>query len=283
MLNLTSETLVQLLKLQQLGELFPDYPKNFIPPALTDPNYVPPYRGQFSFNASVVMSALLLVVVPLRLLVRLRLRTSTWGWDDTLIILATMLALTVNSLGVFELYRAGVGRHAYDDTYAGIKLAYTLQFLHFQLYTCGASIAKLSVCAFYLRLLCAGKAREAVKYFMGFIFILCVITVIAIFLPYRPVKAAWDIDALLQPHSGSNFRYRLFVLSIIYAIVDFILWFIPIPIVWGLHTRPGKRLALVALFSLGFLSCVAIVVRTTLLWNNLNTYDGTCKLLIYPY
>jgi hypothetical protein len=277
---LTPDYIAQLLKLQKIGELYPDYPPNFVPPGLSNPNYVPPFRGHYLFNSAVVLSALLLIIVPLRLIVRLRFRQSAWGWDDTLIIPATILALTINALDIFEIYRAGVGHHAYDDTYAELKLAYLLQFIHLQLYIWATLAAKLSICCFYLRLQCPGRVRNGLKFFMGFITVLNLASFLIIMFTFKPVRAAWDIDALLDPHSGTNFHIPLFVQSAIYVVVDFIIWMIPIPIMWGLQMSLRKRLGLIGLFSLGFLACITIIVRTVLIWTALNTYDGTCKYLV---
>jgi hypothetical protein len=69
---------------------FPDYSPSFTPPALIDPNYVPPDRGAVIVVTAAVFTAIMLIVVIARLLVRGYWRWRHWGWDDTWIIPAAV-------------------------------------------------------------------------------------------------------------------------------------------------------------------------------------------------
>jgi hypothetical protein len=75
-----------LSKLLVYGESFPDYPKGFVPPSLTDPNYVPPNKSGPLLAYAYFMIPFTTLTVILRLWVRNRVKGMVFGWDDWLII-----------------------------------------------------------------------------------------------------------------------------------------------------------------------------------------------------
>jgi hypothetical protein len=83
-------TIQDLLSVLKIAQSFADYPKNFIPPALSDPCYVAPFNGQAILGTAFAFAIITLIVVVLRLYVRVRYRRASWGYDDTLIIPATV-------------------------------------------------------------------------------------------------------------------------------------------------------------------------------------------------
>ena len=74
------------LALLKFAAQFPDFPKNFVPPALVDPTYVPPSRSRpleiLCYAITVVSTA----TVVLRLCVRRRGSGKRFGVDDWLTI-----------------------------------------------------------------------------------------------------------------------------------------------------------------------------------------------------
>jgi hypothetical protein len=76
----------KLIALLNYASKFPDFPKNFSPPSLTDPNYVPPtnYTGLEVF--AYVMAPLTTIAVISRLWIRKRVKGMLFGWDDWLAI-----------------------------------------------------------------------------------------------------------------------------------------------------------------------------------------------------
>jgi hypothetical protein len=75
-----------LTKLLTYAASFPDYPKDFVPPPLTDPNYVPPNRAGPLLIYAYFMIPLTTLTVIARLWVRKRVKGMIFGWDDWLII-----------------------------------------------------------------------------------------------------------------------------------------------------------------------------------------------------
>jgi hypothetical protein len=61
-------------------------PPNFTPPALLDPNYVPPNKGPQILAAAISITVLATIIVTLRLFLRVFHRSQKFQWDDYLII-----------------------------------------------------------------------------------------------------------------------------------------------------------------------------------------------------
>ena len=91
-------TLIELERLQELaklGEGFPDYNPNYIPERFLNPNYVAPDRSAPAIITIAILFPIMLVVVTARILIRRFWDGNKLGWDDYLIIPATV---SLNSL-----------------------------------------------------------------------------------------------------------------------------------------------------------------------------------------
>jgi hypothetical protein len=84
------QSIQTLLDMETILKQYPQFPINFIPPSLTDPNYKPPNRGPAIAAACIVMLTLMVIIVIARLLVRGVWRRQLWGLDDWWIIPATV-------------------------------------------------------------------------------------------------------------------------------------------------------------------------------------------------
>jgi hypothetical protein len=270
-------TLEDLLQLQKLGEFYPDFNASFIPPGFLDPNYIPPYNGTGMVVSAIVMSVLMLIVVPLRLYTRTIWRKGTWGWDDTFIVPAFIMALSLNALDLIEVYYAGLGHHVYDLSIRQLIVNTRFQFAHLHLYFWVANLTKLSILSFYIRLQ-PDKMSFTSRFIRALMVFLCALTLtstLLLFFHFKPIKAGWDLTAFLQPVEGGTYSRFLLIISIIYTIMDFVIWAIPIPMVWKLNVSLRRRLDLLSLFGLGFGCCIIIVVRTALVYQAFNTFDAT--------
>jgi hypothetical protein len=76
----------KLAELLAYASTFPDFPKPFTIPSLTDPNYVPPNRSGPLLIYCYFMLGFTTLVVGLRLWIRKRVKGMIFGWDDWLII-----------------------------------------------------------------------------------------------------------------------------------------------------------------------------------------------------
>jgi hypothetical protein len=86
MSQLLKEDPKKVAQLLTYAATFPDFPKNFVPPSLTDPNYVPPNKSQSLLIYAYFMIGFTTLVVALRLWIRKRARGMVFGLEDYLII-----------------------------------------------------------------------------------------------------------------------------------------------------------------------------------------------------
>jgi hypothetical protein len=93
------------LEAYRYASSFPDFPANFVPPALSDPNYVPPFRGMPVIVLVSVTIAISILVVVVRLLARTTVDKHAIGLDDCFIVaglvcyLVTLIFQTNNAAG----------------------------------------------------------------------------------------------------------------------------------------------------------------------------------------
>jgi hypothetical protein len=273
-------TAQDLARLIAAAKRFPDYPAEFVPPAWVNSDYVPPYDGRPAFVANVVMTTVVLLVFCLRMFIRGIWRKSTWGWDDWVIIPATAFTLALGADGFVNIWQNGFGHHTYDLTFANVSGSYMSLFVQSHLYTWAACFIKLSLLLFYLRLL-PDSSSSVVRFIKGLFMyhiLLAIVTTMVLFFDYTPIRAAWDLSTLSETSTTGPSPYvRVVVLSSLFGISDLIVWIIPIQLVWRSNATKGRRLGLVALFSLGGLAVIAIVGRTVAAKNIYHSYDGTWK------
>jgi energy-converting hydrogenase Eha subunit A len=112
------KTVLEFLK---YASTFPDYPKNFVPPSLIDPNYVPPTNYIRLEIYTYFMAALMTIVVAARLWIRKRVKGMKFGWDDWLAIPGLVLALGLFAVVILLIRIGGAGRHVYDVSYNRVR------------------------------------------------------------------------------------------------------------------------------------------------------------------
>ena len=134
------ENLTEVFAFLRYASTFPDYPKDFIPPGLKDPNYVPPYRGNTALAVVITFMILATAVVTARLWVRKYRMKGSWGIDDWFIIPALVsfalsrapqLTEQVTTIGfavaqVVTVKKGCVGTHSYDSTFDRLRYSFTV-------------------------------------------------------------------------------------------------------------------------------------------------------------
>ncbi|CRG92078.1 hypothetical protein PISL3812_09133 [Talaromyces islandicus] len=92
----------------------------------------------------------------------------------------------------------------------------------------------------------------SIAYFVG-----CFITFFAL---CRPFAYNWDIT-IKDGECGD--RYLPFLLSAIFnLLLDFAIILLPLPVLWRLQLKTGKKIALTAVFGVGIVVCVMTILRT---------------------
>ena len=86
-----------------------------------------------------------------------------------------------------------------------------------------------------------------------------------------PVKSQWDVFP--------NYSYRcinpnsILIFGALNTVDDFLVLLIPIPIIWTLQLRARQRIAVLSLFSVSFLACIAGILRTYFSVDYAHSYD----------
>jgi len=86
MSQLLKEDPTKVAELLAYAATFPDFPKNFVPPSLIDPNYVPPNKSRPLLIYAYFMLGFTTLAVTLRLWIRKRVKGMDLGLEDYLII-----------------------------------------------------------------------------------------------------------------------------------------------------------------------------------------------------
>ncbi|KAL9601652.1 MAG: hypothetical protein Q9219_002372 [cf. Caloplaca sp. 3 TL-2023] len=227
-------------------------------------NYVnPETRGPALTVVNIVFIILVILVAFLRFYTRLRI-THSFGADDWVIAasLVPTFALTVVVLVADNHY--GWNRHSWDlhahNGPHGYKLCLTAQILFFW----AASLNKISLLCFYKRLTHGGVYKLWYKYCIvggiGFITAMLIAFFISACFACQPLSAFWNPLAE-YPHSCIDEGNYMMSFAIITIILDFALLLLPIPLVMGLQLSTKQRVAVITLFGLGFIVCIAGIVQ----------------------
>jgi hypothetical protein len=106
-----------------------------------------------------------------------------------------------------------------------------------------------------------------------------VLFILLYFFAFSPVKAGWDLEARLLPFKNLNTDKLILAFSTVFAIQDIIILCLPMPTVWKLKVSPRKRLAIIALFGLGAIPCIAVIFRVAYTPSVIESWDRSWHAL----
>ncbi|KAF2738484.1 hypothetical protein EJ04DRAFT_549959 [Polyplosphaeria fusca] len=241
------------------------------------PNYTDPVtRGNALIIVNAIFISLVIIVVTLRLYTRMFIKR-WFGSDDICIILAliTTVGLTVTVLLANVSY--GWNRHVYDIPFNKIEPTLKIAMAAKLLFTVASTFTRLSLLFFYYRLITdAGKdffkwvLHASVTFValigIGFFFL-------GIFL-CNPVSDYWNFAAPADTCIDEG-KATLGV-GVANCFADALCTVLPIPMISRLQLPPRQRIAVIILFSLGFIVTIAGAVRTYYIYQSLIAhYDVT--------
>ncbi|KAI9829538.1 MAG: hypothetical protein M1826_005583 [Phylliscum demangeonii] len=191
------------------------------------------------------------------------------GWDDYLIIVATVLGCVMLGLHHHLTQDAitistAIGEHGKAAAEASIRPvvvhAEKLLFAKSLVYPTQFFFIKMSLLAFYARF-ALRKSAKMVLYAIAIASLLFTIAVcVATIFQCHPIHAFWDYYLPRTACRVNGFGLQLGNSSF-NLITDITILLLPIPIVRGLKTSPKKKAALVCLFLIGFIGTIATLVR----------------------
>ncbi|OQU95387.1 hypothetical protein CLAIMM_01604 [Cladophialophora immunda] len=249
------------------------------------PNYVnPDTRGPGLVYMCIIFAAIGIITCTARVYSRLFI-TKAPGLDDLLVVVALgfLTALTVLVIiGNKDYYN---GRHVWDippDSFVGGRANI---WASLWCYVIGITLIKISVLLFYRRLSVKFSRAFLIATWVGIIYnILYFLSFgLTLLLLCNPLHAYWDSfnpawAATHHFHCGSE-SAALPASSAFSVAGDFYSTLLPLILVYYLELPRRQKIALYALFALGFMAVAAGLVRTVLMYNLLNVdYDFTWEL-----
>jgi len=255
---------------------FPDFPKNFTPPWLTDPNYVAPANYARLESFTYVMAVLSTVVVVARLYIRKRIKGMVFGWDDWLAIPGLILALGLFAVVILLIRIGGAGRHVYDVSFQRIEKTQQLEFAGLMIYYLAIFVIRMSITAFLYRLMGA-TSRFKRMLLHGTVVLLVLELLVQVFayvFAYKPISANWDMNTRLDGYTTHlNITLEIFILSILYLLTDIWLLILPVHTIWKLQLSLQTRIGVTWIFVFGGVACAGAIVKACYIYPTLYSFD----------
>ncbi|KAL8994842.1 MAG: hypothetical protein Q9188_006953 [Gyalolechia gomerana] len=228
---------------------------------------------------SAALIILTAVFVLLRLLSRRLSRAGLW-WDDLLAVIALAFCIVTCSLNFIQVHN-GFGRHIYiyeeQDAIARTRRWLRTLYVFEPMYHTSTTFAKYSILAFYYRIFAILQFRR-VLYLIAAV-VTCYLIPVNLLCIFQctPVHSFWDDVGV--PRHCVNID-RLFIASgSLNVVLDFIIFALPIPLLWRLGTSFNQKLVLTAIFTVAGFVVIVSIVRVVVLsriegkdltWNYIN-------------
>ncbi|KAL2036380.1 hypothetical protein N7G274_010901 [Stereocaulon virgatum] len=252
----------------------PDTPALMPPPGLV-PNFVNPPSHN---TTNTILHSICLTLVTLFLAMRLYTRhfISYWlSWDDYICVL-TYAFTTVFSGLLLAAQHLGLGRHLWDIRAISIiesDQMLKLLFVSEMVYLPFVAALKCSLLLFFERVV---FLSHKIHYCSRLGMLIVVVFHLALF--FRSLFLCIPLQKALNPTlPGHCLREDVLpYLSGIFNIVsDFYILFVPLPFLMGLKMAAGRKLRLIAVFSVGLFACAASAVRLGVTIVTVNSLDFT--------
>ncbi|CAK7226667.1 hypothetical protein SCUCBS95973_006276 [Sporothrix curviconia] len=206
----------------------------------------------------VVTTCLLLSVVSFVARLYARTRSAAKLWYDDYWMCFVMVLCFAMSAGDYTGLAFGSGQHQADLRVEEFTSFLKNLYVYMILWACGVFAVKVGILLFYWRVFPTRSFR------VGVIGVACLSSGIflgnffSFMLQCLPIALFWD-----ETVQGSCINRNAFYLAsaIINVCGDVAVLFLPIPVVWGLHTSRSKKFSLSFLFLLGAFVCVASIFR----------------------
>ncbi|TDZ27869.1 hypothetical protein C8035_v008654 [Colletotrichum spinosum] len=207
----------------------------------------------------VIAMVAILGVTAARLVVKRNGKQTKFGWDDWVIVAATMLAIVYPILQIVVVVDAGGGLHTWERTYDDYQFySYYLAICRIMYYPT-VGFTKISITLFIRRLVqTAYKTWRILAdvFLVTLIAFLLVSIFWAIFL-CNPAEAVWSREfagALEVPAKCGNQFVQTKVLSTIHVVHNILLLITPMIILWRVKIDKGKKIRLFIIWAAGALT-----------------------------
>ncbi|KAK3938455.1 hypothetical protein QBC46DRAFT_390162 [Diplogelasinospora grovesii] len=228
------------------------------------PPPLPPNLPHDSLQANIIASSVVCFVIS-AVFVALRFYTRgkiirVLGPTDWCI-LAALIFAAATTAGVIEQAVRGSGRHVWDldptDTADSIGWGRAAWYgiLFYLLTLC---FSKLSIVLLYIHLFTFNWARRAGQILLGLVIVTNIYMVIITVTACIPLAAYWDPSVKAKYcHSQSIWWSN----TGLHMATDFLIFLLPMPVVWILMLPRRQKFILFGVFGLGFVVCFISILR----------------------
>ncbi|KXX73264.1 hypothetical protein MMYC01_209387 [Madurella mycetomatis] len=223
---------------------------------------------------AIVMLVLAVVAVALRLASRGCI-LHVLGLTDCFIVL-TLLFSVINTVSIGFHVAYGLGHHVVDLTWEEIGTFFKVLYGSIIVNNLGVYLAKISVLLLFLDIFIVSWVRRATYVVIVLATLCCLWTTLSNIFFCIPIRKFWDFTLAADPDRkciATPMKY--YVDGSLNLALDFVMLFMPLPVIWHMNIPFGHKLWLYSVFVLGFSVCLISVARIYFVYDSLNTNDPT--------
>ncbi|KAF5002450.1 hypothetical protein FDECE_10636 [Fusarium decemcellulare] len=211
-----------------------------------------------------VSAAVTWFAAVLALIARIAARRMTkikWWYDDYLCVSAFVFATAYSVCQIYwakNFYLGQTLEPSMSDDYREYILLHArlMQFLMSLTYAFSIASSKLSILLFYWRIFKQSAIRIPIKVMIGITIAWIILRTFMLIFHCIPVQAYWD-KSITDANCAINDTAYFFGTCLTHFVMDIVILALPIIEVFKLRLRLGQKLAITALFVIGFVVCLA--------------------------
>ncbi|KAF3771304.1 hypothetical protein M406DRAFT_231203, partial [Cryphonectria parasitica EP155] len=207
-----------------------------------------------------------------------------FAWVSRMYSMACSDVTRLTCIVITETLYGGFGWHRLDVVAAfGEQVIVNYHIISMPLeifWTLSISVSKMSLLLLYVKVFPLSRLTVASKITCAFVGLLALSAVLCTLLICQPIQHNWYLD--IPGHCGSQ-KAVFGIYGVLNLVTDLMVLALPIPSLTGLKLPFLRKAGLVATFAVGFLTCIASVVRlaflTTMDYEDI-TYSGVPFILM---
>ncbi|KAK6531672.1 hypothetical protein TWF694_002848 [Orbilia ellipsospora] len=258
-------------------------PEDIMQSEVLNPNYIPPNYPTRLLIITYVCVFVPLVGVILRFLARFGTETPL-GLDDWFSAVAWLTSAAYGATSILAVKMGGIGRHIWLLSDQELSSGYMIGYFHQIFYGVASFFLHVAIMFFYLRII--PKELFTRKILYGFfvfhiVYLIAFLTVSAV--QCIPFRSGYDLTYRLTVGEGNKCQdptREVTVLTIIGAVTDLMLFFLPLSVVWRLGLKVRQKIMVSGLFLIGALACVTSSIRLHYLFIFYKSFDRSFTSMV---
>lgn len=239
-------------------------PPDWVKASWPKPNYVDPEtRGPAMLVIQVILLIAVTSVLAMRIYARIWITRARLGLDDVLILLAYCVGVALSICVIIAVEKYGWNVHIWDMHPSQGAMSRKISWISMILYATTANLSKLSILAFYLRILVAKIDKWITKTTILMVCGYYIAVIVILFAQCQPFGYYWNMLTASPPKGGKCMDEGVHMVTSagINLFLDAVIFLIPLRSLLALKIRTQQKIHLLLLFSAGILVVVAAVMR----------------------